>query len=181
MHAISDFRDLPCHTLHSAGTIQLNHGWTRIDTDAQSEPCRCVRILGGHRSVAFRISNGGWFSPLYSCPSVLFFSWFWLSGPPPVGELGLPPQGRFRGSSRIVLESCSNRPRLHLESAPGKSPRESRQSCRNLGRPDRIGPLNAGRTGAFRGLRLRLTGRLCPVRRFGKNRGAKAGDSRKRP
>ena len=54
----------------SAATVHLNHGWTRINTDAQSKPRRCVRILGGHRSVAFRISNGGWFSRLYPCPFV---------------------------------------------------------------------------------------------------------------
>ena len=87
----------------------------RIDTDAQTKPCRCVRILGGHRSVALRISNIGWFSPLYPCPFVSIRG-FLLHGCS-VDRLQLASSDCLCWDvSRVLLESSSNRARIVLDS-----------------------------------------------------------------
>ena len=99
------------------------------------------------------------FFPLYPCRFVsirgFLLHGFSLSGLPPAGRVRIASPGTFPGF-------FSNRARIVVEAAPGKSPRESRQSCRNLGRLDRKGPLSARRTGAIRGLRRRSTGGLLP-------------------
>ena len=61
------FNLLSIHEPFLAGTIHLNHEWTRMNTDVQSNSCSQARIRYTHRSVAFRISSPDRFFPLYPC------------------------------------------------------------------------------------------------------------------
>jgi hypothetical protein len=50
--------------------MQLNHGWTPMNTDFQSEPVPASRNDGGHGSVILISSGDVWISNLDPCPSV---------------------------------------------------------------------------------------------------------------
>ena len=75
-----------------AGTMHLNHGWTRMDTDLWSEPVSSSRNNGGHGSVILIFSGGVWISPLHPCPSmsIRVHPWF-----PTASFRTRAPKGRY--------------------------------------------------------------------------------------